>query len=342
MEKIIIHHRSSHHAHNSGYGRLIDYMEAETIPSGKSGLPYKIAKYISQKADQESGLYDSTGVIKDWELFRSLLFSRNQDRTIHYLNGERDIRYAIKMASLFSKTRVCATFHKPPEILSSTILNTQYLKKMDGAIAVGINQVDFLKNWLNTDNVQYIPHGVDVNFFKPDYSKTQENNIIFAGQHLRDFEALNYVIPRIKEQIPTIKIKVVLRKDFAKNIISDASVEMFSGIDDNELRNLYQEASLLFLPLKNVTACNTILEAMACGLPIVSTDIEGNRGYVKNEAGILVSPTDYKTYVDVVVDVLKNKEKRDYLALKSRENALKLDWEVIAGQVNGFYDSMVR
>lgn len=340
MEKIIIHHRSSHHAHNSGYGRLIDYMEAAAIPSGKISLPYKITKFISQKADQKAGLYDSTGVIKDWELIRSLSFSKNPDRIIHYLNGERDVRYAIRMASLFSKTKVCATFHKPPEILSETIKNTQYLKKINGAVAVGINQVDFLKNWLNLEKVEFIPHGVDTTFFTPDESKKKENTILFVGQHLRDFEALNYAIPRLKEQIPGLKINAVLRADFAHKITPNDAVTVFSGLDDERLRGLYQEAALLFLPLKNVTACNSILEAMACGLPVISTDIEGNRGYVKNNSGILVPANDYKALVDETMALIKNKESQIKMGQKARTESLGFEWEKIAGQVMAFYNEI--
>ncbi|TGD57158.1 glycosyltransferase family 4 protein [Flavobacterium humi] len=340
MEKIIIHHRSSHHASNSGYGRLIDYMDAATIPSGKNSLPYKITKFVSKRADQKSGMYDSTSVIKDWELIRKLSFSKNRDRMVHFLNGERDIRYALIVKSLFSRTKVCATFHKPPEILSETIQNTQYLKKLDGAIAVGINQVDFLKNWLNSDKVAFIPHGVDTTFFTPGQSPKKENTILFVGQHLRDFEALNYAIPRLKEQIPGIKINAVLRRDFAHKIVANDAVTVFSGLDDESLRSLYQEAALLFLPLKNVTACNSILEAMACGLPIVSTDLEGNKGYVKNNSGVLVPANDNKALVDATLTLLRNKEGQIEMGQKARMESLSFEWEKVAGEISAFYDDL--
>ena len=341
MEKILMHHRSSHHAQNSGYGKLMDYLEAEILPSGKKHLPYSIAKYISQKASPQAGLYESTSVPKDWELIRHLLLSNNKDRIIHYLNGERDIRYAMKVASLFSKTKVCATFHKPPEILSTTIQDTRYLKKLDAAITVGVNQVDFIQNWLNLENVKFIPHGIDTAFFRPDASKRKENTLLFVGQHLRDFEALNYAIPRLKEQIPSIKINAVLRSDFANKIVSNDAVTIFSGIDDERLRAMYQEAALLFLPLKNGTACNSILEAMACGLPIISTDIGGNKGYVKTDSGVLVPSNDCKALVDETVCLLKDKSKQIQMSEKARSNSLEFEWEKVAVEIEAFYNEII-
>lgn len=341
MEKILIHHRSSHHAQNSGYGKLMDYLEAKTIPSEKKQLPYSVAKYISQQSNSKAGLYESTSVYKDWELLQYLLLAKNKDRVIHYLNGERDIRFATKLASLYSKTKVCATFHKPPEILSKTIQDTRHLKKLDGAIAVGVNQVGFIQNWLDLENVKFIPHGVDTIFFRPDVSKRKENTVLFVGQHLRDFEALNYAIPRLKEQIPSVKINAVLRHDFAHKIVSNDAVTVFSGIGDTDLRRMYQEATLLFLPLKDGTACNSILEAMACGLPIISTDVGGNNGYVKAKSGVLVPLDDYKALIDEAVSLLKDNDKQIEMSNYARKLALEFEWEKVALEIENFYKNTI-
>lgn len=340
MERIIIHHRSAHHAQNSGYARLIDYIEAKLIPSENSRLPHKVSKLISSQISSNGGIYDSISLQKDWELLKHLFFRGNKERIIHYLNGERDIRYSLKAVSLFSKTKVCATFHKPPEVLKKTISNTSYLKKIKGAIAVGINQVEFLQNWLDLEQVQFIPHGVDTSFFYPDKSVKKEDTMLFVGQHLRDFEALNYAIPRLKEKIPHIKINVVLRQDFAHKIISNSSVTIFSGINDESLRKLYQEATLLFLPLVDSTACNSILEAMACGLPVISSDVGGNYGYVKENCGLLIPDRDYTTLVDRTILLLKDQNDQDKMSANARLNALSYDWEIVAKNVNDFYNLM--
>jgi hypothetical protein len=256
MKKIIIHHRSKHHAHNSGYGILSDYLAGETISYQTSNFPYKLAKWLSSLVSKKYGSFDTISLIKDYELSKKLLLS-NEKGIVHYLNGERDIRFGIQLNQIRKKFQFVASFHKPPEVLKKTFENN-YFKKLDGVIAVGENQVDFLKDWLNHTNVCYIPHGVDTSFFVPDQKKKQENTILFVGQHLRDFDTLNYSIPRLSELIPSLKVNVVIRKDFRKKIIVHPSVKVFSGIEDTILRNLYQEATILFLPLENVTAWNSI------------------------------------------------------------------------------------
>jgi glycosyltransferase involved in cell wall biosynthesis len=342
MQTIIIHHRSKHHAQNSGYGRLIDYLEAKIIPAGTTHLPYKIAKYISKRTNQSAGIYDVKSVFKDWQLLQQLVFSKNEPRTIHYLNAERDIRHCTKLTTHFSKTSVCASFHKPPEVLLKSIHDTRYLKKINGAIAVGSNQVDFLKNWLNLEQVKFIPHGVDTTFFQPDSFKREEQTLLFVGQHLRDFEALNYAIPRLKEKIPSLKINAVLRKDYSQKIIPDSAVTVFSGLDDASLKKMYQQATLLFLPLKNVTACNSILEAMACGLPIVSTAVEGNASYVKNNSGILVPQNDYNALIDTTVSLIKNQDIQVKMSAAARVTALDFEWKKVAQEVVEFHSQIEK
>jgi glycosyltransferase involved in cell wall biosynthesis len=341
MRKIIVHHRSYHHAQNSGYGKLADYIEnAELLRYNDSGFPYSIAKKLAKLSSQEAGFYDTVSFIKDYEFIKLLCTAKKDNGIIHYLNGERDIRYGVALNNYLSKFRVAATFHKPPDILARTIKDTSYLKKINGAVAVGENQVDFLKNWLDLEKVRFIPHGIDTAFFKPDESRKKENTLLFVGQHLRDFEALNYAVPRLKEKIPSLKINAVLRNDFANKILPNDAISVFSGLDDEDLRKMYQEAALLFLPLENVTACNSILEGMACGLPVISTDIAGNRGYVENNSGVLVPPNDYKALVDETVALLRNQDKRTEMGRNSREASLGFEWGKVSEMVMAFYNEI--
>lgn len=339
MKKIIVHHRSSHHASRSGYGQLVDYLDDVQVVTGQnSWLPHKVAKYVKNKQAPKYGLYDSNSAKKNEELTRKLLFSNTENTLVHYLNGERDINQAIRY---FKNVKSVATFHKPPSVLQTTITDTRYLQKLNGAIAVGMSQVEFLKKWLNLDSVAYIPHGIDTDFFVPDASKRKENTILFVGQHLRDFEALNKVIKAASESVPTVQFQVVLKKEFVAKVQIHNNVQVFTGVKDEALKTLYQEATALFLPLMDVTACNSLLEAMACGTPIITTDLQSNNGYgLTNANSVLVSPSDY---VDAVINMLQSSEsKLQHLSENIRINALDYDWKKVAEKVALFYLSMKK
>lgn len=339
MKKIIIHHRSSHHAQNSGYGQLSEYLDGEKLPYLDSKFPYKLAKACSSLFKKGAGTYDTTSLIKDYELCKRILLEK-EEGIVHYLNGERDIRLAIQLNKIKKKYQFVATFHKPPELFDEYFPNTSYFKKLDGIIAVGKNQVDFLKERLNIHHVDYIPHGIDTSFFYPGSKPRKENVLLFVGQHLRDFDALNFAIPRLKEKIPNLKVHIVLRNDFAKLIDFDSCITIHSGIDDLQLRALYQEATLLFLPLKTSTACNSLLEAMACGLPIVSTDVGGNFGYVSTDSGVLLPSNDTFGMIDTVIELLSDSSSLSEMGINARIAAEKMDWNIIAKEVNDFYEKV--
>ena len=341
MNLIHIHHRSHHHAGKSGFSRLSDYTPVRSI-YGTTRVPYYVAKIFSKYHSNETGLYNAGSVWKEAELLKQLRGSGKETSVVHYLNAERDIRYFVKYKQFFPMAKFCGTFHKPPEVLNRTIKNYEILKKLDGAIAVGENQVEFLKERLQLENVVFIPHGVDTEFFQPDFLKKESNTIIFVGNHLRDFDALNYCIPRIAENCKGLKVHVVIPPDHQNKVKPHGSISIHSNISDQELKNLYNCSSVLFLPLKNVTACNSLLEGLACGLPVVSTDVGGNLFYFEGTKNILVPKGDNSYYIETIMQMLRNPDTLQEIANSSREKALALSWEKTAIKMGSFYKRLVE
>lgn len=340
MNPILIHHRSSHHASYSGYDQLVKYIDGYSISGSQKFLPYTIAKRIGSNINQNKGIYNSSSVYKDIRLFGKLFLSQNKTKVVHYFNAERDIRGINLVKPLFKNLKVCASFHKPPEVLLQEVSNNKVLKTLDGAIAVGLNQVDFLKDWLGINNVVYIPHGVDTSFFIPNVAKKKNYRLLFVGQHLRDFETLNVCIPILVDKIKNLKVDVVLRKDFYKYVKAHKAITMHSNISDLELKLLYQQANLLFLPLLNATACNSILEAMACGLPILTSKVGGNMEYLSETKNLLAPIGDNDYFIEQTLNLLKDESLLSEMGTLSREKALKYSWKIVANKLEDYYKTL--
>jgi glycosyltransferase involved in cell wall biosynthesis len=338
MQTIFIHHRSAHHAKNSGYSCLLDYFPDATSITGVSKLPYVFAKNSGRFSSQDAGLYDSSSVFKDFELFKETR-KKNKNNIIHYLNGERDVRYNVKYNR--SNNIYCASFHKPPQILEERIKNTNYLKKLSGAICVGKNQVDFIKNWLDLKNVHYIPHGVDTQFFCPskDINNDLSIKLLFVGQHLRDFELFNEIVPILYEKLKKIKVDVILKKQFAKFVKPHKCIQIHSNLNDQTLRSFYHNADALLLPLKDATACNAILEALSCGLPIITSDVGGVKEYLAGSDNLALKSKE--EFIEESISLMNDKEKLKLLSEQSRKIALELDWNIIAKKINDFHETTI-
>jgi glycosyltransferase involved in cell wall biosynthesis len=87
--------------------------------------------------------------------------------------------------------------------------------------------------------------------------------------------------------------------------------------------NKWMKASDLFVLATHTEGMsNVVMEAMACGLPVVTTTVGGLPEAVGGcEGAILVPPRDVDRFEDAVLRVLQDKELREHMALAARKRA---------------------
>lgn len=317
----------------------MDYLDAKVV-YGAAKFPFRLAKVLANFHSQNLGNYNVGSLLKAIELYQLLRKSKGQKNIVHFLNGERDVRHLGFFKRNFPNTKFCATFHKPPEILKQSIPNPAALQKLDGAIAVGVNQLAFLKEWLQLENVAYIPHGVDTQFFVPDTSIKKKNTLFFVGQHLRDFDTFNKTVPKLAAVIADLQINVVIHPAYTSKIEPHSYIDILSDVNDEQLRSFYQEATILYLPLLDSTACNSLLEAMACGLPIITSVVGGNAVYLKNTSNVLVESGNIEEFFNETVALLQDEQRLELMGKSSRDKAVELEWAKVTRDINGFYEKL--
>lgn len=96
----------------------------------------------------------------------------------------------------------------------------------------------------------------------------------------------------------------------------EKSVWMPGSRDD--IPQLMQKLDLFVLPSLAEGISNTILEAMASGLPIIATDVGGNGELVKDN-GIIVPPANDKALADAIATLVDNADLRSKMTARSRE-----------------------
>jgi glycosyltransferase involved in cell wall biosynthesis len=113
----------------------------------------------------------------------------------------------------------------------------------------------------------------------------------------------------------------------------------FTGeVTNPELRALYRSADLFVYPTKGDTLPLVVLEAMACGLPIVSTTIGGIPYSVPPECGILTEPDDPKATASAVTALLDSPERRAAAGRSARERVVStFRWEASARRAVAAY-----
>jgi glycosyltransferase involved in cell wall biosynthesis len=98
-----------------------------------------------------------------------------------------------------------------------------------------------------------------------------------------------------------------------------------------EAARLNRLASLAVMPSLYETFGYPLLEAMACGCPVVATD-RGSTGELAGDAGLLVDPEDERELADAMELALTDVQLRDELASRGRKRAAPFRWERAAGE----------
>ena len=287
--------RIEHHSRYSGYQRLMEF-----IPNSRT-VDSTILPRLFQLVDNRvfhsviwrvAGVryYSPQAFLAEVAAIR--LAQRTSGQIFHFVWGDDMYRFAgVLKRLLCADARLICTFHQPPSYLLRFIRSLRHLEYLDAVVIVGHNQYGVVSNYVDGEKIFFVPHGVDTDFFHPhEGNKPGEDNFvcITVGQWLRDFDTLRRVIRIVNMERIAMQFVVVTQPGNFHFFQDCIGVECKSGIDDFSLRGLYERADVLLLPFLDCTANNSLLEGMACGLPVVVTDVGGSRDYVDDSCACLL------------------------------------------------------
>lgn len=261
----------------------------------------------------------------------------------HYLDGEHSLQYLPvllhKLESIKSRSRIVATFHQPPEVLDS-LLNIEIVRLLDHVIAISPEQVSYFEQFLPANKISLILHGVDIDYFRPGSEQVNRDKFrcISVGSWLRDYDTA-MIVAEMFQSYPDIEFHIVSPISDAKSLPDN--VYAHSGISDDELLRMYQQADVLFLPLINATANNAILEGLACGLPIVTTELPSTRTYAPGREAILIPDNNPGLFKSGLLQLYNNPGLRNEMSRHARKRAVELSWSSIASKIESLYFELI-
>lgn len=115
---------------------------------------------------------------------------------------------------------------------------------------------------------------------------------------------------------------------------------IFTGfVEEDHLPDLYRGAALFVYPSLYEGFGLPILEAMACGVPVITSNVS-SMPEVAGQAAILVEPRQPQALADAMASVLGDDQRRDTLRHLGLERARQFSWERVARQVLAVYRSL--
>lgn len=211
------------------------------------------------------------------------------------------------------------------------------LKRLSSAIILYQSELKFFENYIGQNRVKFIHYGVDTDFFHPIKQESfQSKHILFAGHYLRNTAMLHRIVVRLARLYPDVHFDLLVPEherhtEGLLELTNHPHVTWHQKLSDESLRQLYQSSYLLLLPMNNSGANTAVVEALACGLPIVTTDIGGIRDYGGGSIYPIVPNNDDDAMLDLVEQYFAHPEWRNEVAIACREFAEQyLAWPLIA------------
>ena len=280
--------------------------------------------------------YSSLSVALEYNAF--IKFINHDIKLVHYWFGDHDYYYGYWFKRIFGAKIVINLFFSLEE-LQRRMPNKFHLQNADLITCSGKAQLEYLKQFIDKKKLAYLPLGVDTNFFTlPKNNNYRDKDLIICiGNNRRDYKILKKVYLRLKSIKPNIKLKLA-GSEPGKSFFTDLpEVEFFPFLDDLKFRKLYRKASLLVLPLLEGGSSQTLNEALACGLPIITNKFPNLSDYTKTNAVIQHTPGDYIGMSDTCLEVLDNKKKHLEMSNAARRHILKFDFVNIKDKLINIY-----
>ncbi|WP_433240122.1 glycosyltransferase family 4 protein [Streptosporangium sp. CA-135522] len=172
---------------------------------------------------------------------------------------------------------------------------------------------------LTRSPVVYVASRVDTRMFSPAPApclKPVHTVMVGSLLHLKNHATVLRAWPHVLETVPDARL-VVLGDGPARShlleLIRDLRiehhVELRGAVQQAEVVTTLQHARVFAHPSWSEGQPRAVLEAMACGLPTLCSDIPAHREIVRSEAGRLLAPAQARDWAEAITTLLTNPER---------------------------------
>lgn len=215
----------------------------------------------------------------------------------------------------------------------------------------------------------YRPHSVvsnpiDTETFRPssesEREKTKEmfglsgKTVFYVGRlgPEKNVEVIVNAMALVKRKIPDAGLAIagygtsmVSLKILAEKLGLSGSIKFLGTVDKVTVAQLFNASEVFAIASTSETQSLTLMQALACGRPVVGVRAKALPEYINPDNGFLVEPGDYKALAEKIISLLENPKQREILGRGALEYSKKFsasritdEWERIYRETLGRYN----
>lgn len=247
----------------------------------------------------------------------------------------------IFLAKIFGK-RVIAHFHAgdidnyyPFQSKIGQKFIRRAIRSSDKIIAVSEESARQLRNITDSENISVIPNAIDTSAFKVCDRTSKDNQsdgalrLLFVGAigKLKGEKDLIKALAILRDTKTNIKVSFLGYEaeslmSYCKELKVSKFIEFLGAVSMSERIGFFQKADIFVLPTYAEAMPMSVIEAMAAGLPVISTRVGGIPELITDGVdGLLYSPGDVSALAEKISFLLDNENIRINIGKKAAERA---------------------
>jgi glycosyltransferase involved in cell wall biosynthesis len=187
------------------------------------------------------------------------------------------------------------------------------------------------------DRIEIIPHGVEQMFLDSEQVDRSEGFLLAVSDIYvqKNFTSLVRAFAKIRTEFPDLKLRIAGRavdddyfarlQELIRSLGQEDHIEFLGHVGATELRTLYLKCGIFVFPSTVETFGNPLVEAMACGAPIASSNTAA-MPEVLGDAASFFNPNDVDEIAGTIRTLLGSEEMRADLSRRARVRAKHYSW----------------
>ena len=216
-------------------------------------------------------------------------------------------------------------------------------------VASSFTKRTLIENGADEDKITIIPYGIDHNKFtaKTIYSKSNDIfNIIFVGSMVQRKGLADLLQAMRILNSDKIKLTLIGRTFLDNDLLEhfkDVNFSLMSNISHVELLNQLHKSDVFILPSLVEGFAHVILEAMACGIPVIATENTCAPDVLtNNEQGYIIPIKNPLAIAEKIEYLLENREECNHMGLSASKRAENYTWTNFREGIRNNYLELIK